>query len=131
MKRKEDELSLLKQKHIFKAYENAIIEFGEMAVFMPKAALIEKAMSFGAPQFYISYDVARRVISLMEKGENVRFKNSCIESMYKEIFRRYNEKKTDKKSFLILETILKERAPSFYINKDRFLYIIYNKLRNR
>lgn len=57
-----------KKDDVFKAYERAIKELGDVARRVPKNTIIEKAMSYPAPRYYITLEVAIRNISLMYRG---------------------------------------------------------------
>ena len=57
-----------------------------------------------------------------------------IRLMYKEIYRRYIKQVKDcnkRYKYLILEKIIEEPAPSFYIEEETFRGIIYRTLRER
>lgn len=47
-----------KKDDVFKAYERAIKELGDVARRVPKNTIIEKAMSYPAPRYYITLEVA-------------------------------------------------------------------------
>lgn len=118
-----------KRKDIFKAYERALKEFGGNARFMAKNAIIEKAMSYMAPQFYVTYDLARRVISQMRRGKDPGINNPLKKRMYDEIFKRFQAQAHDSSSYLVLEDIINSEAPSFYIDKPHFIRIVTTVLK--
>jgi hypothetical protein len=52
--------------------------------------------------------------------------------MYKEIYRRYVQRIKDdsrRYKYMILEQIIEEPAPSFYLDEDTFRGIVYRTLR--
>lgn len=55
-------------------------------------------------------------------------------AMYKEIYRRYINKVKDSSKrykYLILESIIEEPAPSFYLDEETFRGIVYKTLRSQ
>jgi hypothetical protein len=52
--------------------------------------------------------------------------------MYKEIYRRYMQRMKDESNrykYVILEQIIEEPAPSFYLDEETFRGIVYKSLR--
>ncbi len=123
------ELDEQRRRDIFEAYEKALKHFGEMAKYISKDVIIEHAMTYKAPRFYISYEIARRSISDMTKGRSPRAHGPQKEKMYKDIFARFIESSKQEGSFAILKQIIEEPADSFYISKKRFSRIVYQELR--
>ena len=121
-----------KEKDIFAAYEKAISFFGENARYITKTAIIEKAMTFPAPRFYTTYEMARRHVSMLNRGARILRTNKNKVAMFKAIFERFKElKKDERKDYSILEQIINEPAPSFFVDKAQFKKIIYRQLKNR
>ena len=71
-----------KKDDVFKAYERAIKELGDVARRVPKNTIIEKAMSYPAPRYYITLEVAIRNISLMYRGIQPDMYNPMKIDMY-------------------------------------------------
>ena len=118
-----------RRKDIFEAYEKAINSFGDMAKFIPKSVIIEKAMTYRAPRFYVTYEIARRAISDMIKGRPPRATGDQKSRMYSEILKRFKESSTNTSSFTILMDILETETEGFYISKKQFSRIIYQQLK--
>ena len=59
----------------------------------PKNTIIEKAMSYPAPRYYITLEVAIRNISLMYRGIQPDMYNPMKIDMYDSIFRKFVCKK--------------------------------------
>ena len=78
-----------KKDDVFKAYERAIKELGDVARRVPKNTIIEKAMSYPAPRYYITLEVAIRNISLMYRGIQPDMYNPMKIDMYDSIFRKF------------------------------------------
>ena len=124
-----EDLYVQRRKDIFEAYEKAINSFGDMAKFIPKSVIIEKAMTYRATRFYVTYEIARRAISDMIKGRAPRATGDQKSRMYNEILKRFKESSTNTSSFTILMDILETEAEGFYISKKQFSRIIYQQLK--
>ena len=67
------------------------------------------------------------------RGKPLPITNKNKIAMYKEIYRRYKarEKNCDNRyKYVILEDIIEEPAPSFYIDMETFRGIVYRTLRD-
>lgn len=122
---------LAKKDDVFKAYERAIKELGDVARRVPKNTIIEKAMSYPAPRYYITLEVAIRNISLMYRGIQPDMYNPMKIDMYDSIFRKFVAKGLKYPGYSYLETIINNEAPSFYIEKRQFVRIINDKLKRK
>ena len=94
--------------------------------------IIEQAAKCEAPRFYVTFENARRYISLMARKKRLPIVNKNKMEMYKEIYRRYIKKIQDSNNpyrFVILENIIEEPAPSFYLDEETFRGIVYKTLR--
>ena len=102
--------------------------------FATQNEIIEYAINGNAPRFYVTFENARRFISLMSRKKKLPFVNENKIAMYKEIYRRYKQQVKDcskRYKYIILEKIIEEPAPSFYLEEETFRGIIYKTLRNR
>ena len=124
-----DELYDQRRRDIFDAYEKAIKSFGDMAKYIPKSVIIEKAMTYNAPRFYVTYEIARRAISDMCKGRVPRASGDQKSKMYNEIYKRFKDVCSSQSSFVKLMDVLETETNSFYISKKQFSRIIYQQLR--
>lgn len=96
--------------------------------------VIEEAVRSEAPRFYVTFENARRYISLMARKKNIPIVNKNKMEMYKEIYRRYLKRIQETEEqyrFVILERIIEEPAPSFYLDEETFKGIVYRTLRER
>ncbi len=96
--------------------------------------IIEQAILSGAPRFYVTFENARRYISLMLRKKSIPIVNKNKLDMYNEIYRRYIKRlheSSEHNRFLILEHIIEEPAPSFYLDEETFKGIVYKTLRER
>lgn len=104
---------------------------GDVARRVPKNTIIEKAMSYPAPRYYITLEVAIRNISLMYRGIQPDMYNPMKIDMYDSIFRKFVAKRLKYPGYSYLETIINNEAPSFYIEKRQFVRIINDKLKRK
>lgn len=89
-----------------------------------------------APRFYVTYENARRFVSLLERGKSLPLTNKNKIEQYEEIFRRWckrlkGKKSGNRKKFYVLEDIILEPAPSFYLSKDRISGSYYRSNRKK
>ncbi len=96
--------------------------------------VIEQAVKSEAPRFYVTFENARRYVSLMARKKQIPIVNKNKLEMYKEIYRRYLKRireSSEHYRFVILENIIEEPAPSFYLDEETFKGIVYRTLRER
>ena len=96
--------------------------------------VIEEAVKSEATRFYVTFENARRYISLMARKKQLPIVNKNKLEMYKEIYRRYLKRireTSEQYRFVILERIIEEPAPSFYLDEETFKGIVYKTLRER
>jgi hypothetical protein len=82
----------------------------------------------------VTFENARRFVSLLVLKKKLPITNENKAEMYKEIYRRYIKQVKDcnkRYKYLILEKIIEEPAPSFYLEEETFRGIIYRTLRER
>ena len=98
--------------------------------------IIEKAASNAAPRFFVSFENARRFVSLMVRKKRLPLVNKNKIEMYKELFRRYKKMREEDVrnrviNYTALEKIIEEPAPSFYLDTETFRCLLYKALRER
>lgn len=86
-----------------------------------------------APRFYCTFENARRMVSLLDRGKELPIENKNKIRMYEELYRRFVEarNKTGIKSFSLLEEIITQPAPSFYISLDAFRPLVYKAMNEK
>ena len=85
-----------------------------------------------APRFYVTFENARRFISMLSRKKKLPLINKNKVAMYKEIYQRYIKRVKDSSKrykYVILEQIIEEPAPSFYLDEETFRGIVYKTLR--
>lgn len=93
-------------------------------------AAFEILGTYPAPRFYVSYETARRCVSLVNRGKQPH-SSPHKRKMYKELHKRWKQYclRTGTNSFEPLEAILLEPAPSFYLASDTLRQIVYKNRR--
>lgn len=87
----------------------------------------ERAAVMPAPRFFCTFAVAYKRVSELEKFGK-RVDNPMKAAMYDEIHRRWKAKGV--KHYVVLEDIINEPAPSFYVEPDTFKELVYKAMRN-
>lgn len=94
--------------------------------------IFNNASKCAAPRFFVTFEIARRLISSMVKNRRLPIKNKNKIEMYKELYRRYiKQNKGNVGNYTILESIIEEPAPSFYLDAGSFRGIVYRTLGER
>ena len=98
--------------------------------------IIEKASQMKAPRFFVSFENARRFVSLLVRKKRLPLVNKNKIELYKELFKRYKKlREEDFKNkvinYTVLESISEEPAPSFYLDTETFRCLLYKALRER
>lgn len=94
--------------------------------------LFDIARKMEAPRFYVTFDQARRFVSMLDRGLELPLKSENKKRMYKELYRRLKKKRGDKKGcYTLLEEIITSSAPEFYMDAETFKQIFYKTIRNK
>lgn len=124
----------MRKQDVIDSFFDSLREVRQNKPFATQNEVIEHAVKKGAPRFYVTFENARRFISLLARKKKLPLINSNKLEMYKEIYRRYMQQVKDcskRYKYLILERIIEEPAPSFYLDEETFRGIIYKTIRNR
>ena len=122
-----------RKQDIIDSFFKTLKEQRKTRPFITQNEVIEQAAKGSAPRFYVTFENARRFVSLLMRGKPLPITNKNKIAMYKEIYRRYKarEKNCDNRyKYVILEDIIEEPAPSFYIDMETFRGIVYRTLRD-
>lgn len=96
-----------------------------------------EASTMPAPRFYMSQDVAQRYVMRYDRGQDIGLSNPLKIAEVKELHRRYdkrrsalNAKGVPEIKYKIIEEILEEPAPSFYLDAEtlRCKFYAYNRM---
>lgn len=124
----------MRKQDVINSFYESYKELKKSKPFATQNEVIEYAVKSEAPRFYVTFENARRFVSLLLRKKKLPIVNENKLEMYKEIYRRYIKQVKDcnkRYKYLILEKIIEEPAPSFYLEEETFRGIIYKTLRNR
>ena len=124
----------MRKQDVINSFYESYKELKKTRPFATQNEVIEYAVKSEAPRFYVTFENARRFVSLLLRKKKLPIVNENKLEMYKEIYRRYVKQMKDSNKrykYLILEKIIEEPAPSFYLEEETFRGIIYKTLRNR
>ena len=124
----------MRKQDVINSFYESYKKLKKSRPFATQNEVIEYAVKSEAPRFYVTFENARRFISLLARKKKLPIVNKNKLEMYKEIYRRYVKQVKDSNKrykYLILEKIIEEPAPSFYLEEETFRGIIYKTLRNR
>lgn len=123
----------IRRQDIIDSFFNSLKELRKTRPFVTQNEVIEHAARSTAPRFYVTFENARRFVSLLMRGKRLPIVNKNKVEMYKEIYRRYKARLKDcnkRYRYIILESIIEEPAPSFYLDEETFRGIVYRTLRD-
>ncbi len=124
----------VRRQDVVNSFFGSLKELRKTKPFVSQSEVIEHASKSGAPRFYVTFENARRFVSMLLRDKELPITNKNKLEMYKEIYRRYCDQVKDKESrykYLILENIIEEPAPSFYLDEETFRGIVYRTLRSK
>lgn len=125
-------VSDFRKNDVLHAYHDSMKSLGCIASYTSQETIIKNAMKMGAPRFYTTFEKARRFVSLLERNKRLPLCNSNKVEMYMELHRRYQECKNNGCiGYSVLENIINQPAPSFYMNATTFRDLVYKKLNNK
>ena len=124
----------MRKQDVINRFYESYKELKKSRPFATQNEVIEHAIKSKAPRFYVTFENARRFVSLLVRKKKLPITNENKAEMYKEIYRRYIKQVKDcnkRYKYLILEKIIEEPAPSFYLEEETFRGIVYRTLRER
>lgn len=125
-----NELIAARDKDLFRVYREIISNVRRIDIYK----VAEEVANHPAKCFYVSEARALNVIRKMMKGENLDKILPLRKEMYEEIYRRVKEmraKHPNRPLRDIVETILCQPAPRFYLTKSSCLTILYRIFRRK
>lgn len=94
--------------------------------------LFDIARKMEAPRFYVTFDNARRIISMLDRGLELPLIFESKKRMYQELYNRLKKKRGNKKQcYQLLEEIINSPAPEFYMDTETFKQIFYKTIRSK
>lgn len=129
----DDIMKEIREKAIRNAYFDALKSLMGKSAYISTEEIIKGLVNKTAPRFFITYDNARRIVSLMHRGKSLPITNKKKLEMYQELYRRYVIYKNEFKvsGYCILEKIIEEPAPSYYITEQTMRGIVYKTFRKK
>lgn len=107
-----------KEEDFIRAYEEELKSLGEIAPYLSREAIINRALHSGKGRYYISFDEAARNVRKIINRHPISCKNLCKASMYEELSRKvmdYLKRKPNSTYREALYTLLAEdRASRFF-----------------
>ena len=78
----------IRRQDIIDSFFNSLKELRKTRPFVTQNEVIEHAARSTAPRFYVTFENARRFVSLLMRGKRLPIVNKNKVEMYKEIYRR-------------------------------------------
>ena len=120
-----------RKQDVVKCFFESLREIRKSRPFATQDEVIRYAVNREAPRFYVTFENARRFVSLLSRKKQLPLSNSNKLAMYKEIYRRYKQRVKEcgeRYRYVILDEIIREPAPSFYLDVETFRGIVYKTL---
>ena len=111
------------ERDFLKVYERVVKERGRAALFMSPRELVAQAVHSEAPRFYITYEMARRNVSALLRGQPVDCHNKLKMLMYADIarltidYQRRHKRYADDFNASLMAVLSEYPAPRFYITE--------------
>ena len=121
-----------RKQDVVNCFFESLREVRKSRPFATQDEVIRYAVNSKAPRFYVTFENARRFVSLLSRKKRLPLSNSNKLAMYKEIYRRYRQRVKEcgeRYRYVILDEIIREPAPSFYLDVETFRGIVYKTLR--
>lgn len=129
---KNDTVRETRKQDVVESFFESLKEVRKTKPYATQEEVIRHAVKKEAPRFYVTFENARRFVSLLARNKKLPLINRNKLAMYKEIYKRYLQRVKDcskRYKYIILEQIIEEPAPSFYLDEETFRSIVYRALR--
>lgn len=129
----EDILRDIRDNSIKEAYFDTMKSLRKVMPYISTDEIIKEIMKRPAPRFFISYENARRIVSLMSRGKTVRIANENKRRMYTDLYNAYVscKSKMNIPGYCILKHIIEQEAPSYYVSLYTMRGIVYKSIRSK
>lgn len=126
----------MRKQAIIDTFFETLKNYRKIDPFATLEKIIEKAANTKAPRFFVSFENARRFVSMLVRKKKLPLVNKNKVELYKELFRRYKKYRQEDITnpvinYTLLEKIIEEPAPSFYLDTETFRCLLYKALRER
>ena len=122
----------IRKRDVLNSFFESLKEVRKTRPYATQDEIIKHAVKSKAPRFYVTFENARRFVSLLSRKKKLPLINRNKLAMYKEIYHRYLQRVKDngkRYKYIVLEQIIEEPAPSFYLDTETFRGIVYKTLR--
>lgn len=126
-----DNVRNMRKQDVVNSFFESLKEVRKTRPFATQDEIIRHAANGNAPRFYVTFENARRFVSLLARKKRLPLINTNKLAMYKEIYRRYKKRVKEcgeRYKYIILDEIIREPAPSFYLDIETFRGIVYKTL---
>ena len=126
-----DNVRNMRKQDVVNSFFESLKEVRKTRPFATQDEIIRHAANGNAPRFYVTFENARRFVSLLARKKKLPLINTNKLAMYKEIYRRYRKRVKEcgeRYKYIILDEIIREPAPSFYLDIETFRGIVYKTL---
>lgn len=126
-----DNVRNMRKQDVVNSFFESLKEVRKTRPFATQDEIIRHAANGNAPRFYVTFENARRFVSLLARKKRLPLINTNKQAMYKEIYRRYRKRVKEcgeRYKYIILDEIIREPAPSFYLDVETFRGIVYKTL---
>lgn len=129
----EKELKRHRDNSILTAYFDIVKRMRASAAYVSTEQAVSELMKRQAPRFFTTFENARRIVSLMARGHGLVLTNDNKRDMYTEIYRRYvlMREQTGATGYRVLEQVLEQPAPSYYVDAATMRSIVYRVISHR
>ena len=126
-----DNVRNMRKQDVVNSFFESLKEVRKTRPFATQDEIIRHAANGNAPRFYVTFENARRFVSLLARKKRLPLINTNKLAMYKEIYRRYRKRVKEcgeRYKYIILDEIIRQPAPSFYLDIETFRGIVYKTL---
>jgi hypothetical protein len=109
------------------AYKAIVVTAAKEGRYLSRLKVCEIIANSPAPRLFITPEYAMRVIKGHPRCQSVTYGTS---RMHKELLARYEALPEDSRTFINIEKIINQPAPSFYLSPIRIsdlLYMVYDR----
>lgn len=118
----------MKGEDIVNAFYKAMSENPDKKI----GELFEIACKMPAPRFYVTFELARKYVSMLDRGLELPITNKRKLAMYQELLCRLKERRgNQKKCYNLLGEIIESPAPCFYMDAETFRIAFYKTIRSK
>ena len=118
---------LERDQELRKIHKHIVSESGVNKKYLTRAFIVEQIQKCSAPRFYISEDIARRLVTAHYNGKIIRrtqLKQMMTANLV-EVFEKVRDANLNAPMEEIWQMVVEHPAKSFYLSPARIIEIIY------